>query len=83
MVVKFAGLDPRAFESGKSVRQQPRLTKAGNHPIRSALYRPALSAPPHDTYVRAYSRHLVDNGQKPLQRRSPDAANAESGNEGL
>lgn len=65
--VKFAGLDPRAFESGKSVRQQPRLAKAGNRPIRSALYRPALSAPPHDPYVRAYSRHLVDNGQKPLQ----------------
>jgi transposase len=65
--VKFAGLDPRAFESGKSVHQQARLAKAGNRPIRSALYMPALSATQHDPYVRAYSRHLVDNGKKPLQ----------------
>jgi len=65
--VKFAGLDPRAFESGKSVHQQARLAKAGNRHIRSALYMPALSATEHDPYVRAYSRHLVDNGKKPLQ----------------
>jgi transposase len=65
--VKFAGLDPRAFESGKSVHQQARLAKAGNRHIRSALYMPALSATQHDPYVRAYSRHLVDNGKKPLQ----------------
>ena len=65
--VKFAGLDPRAFESGKSVQQQARLAKAGNRHIRSALYMPALSASQHDPYVRAYSRHLVDNGKKPLQ----------------
>ena len=65
--VKFAGLDPRAFESVKSVHPQARLAKAGNRPIRSALYLPALSASPHDPYIRAYSRHLVENGKKPLQ----------------
>jgi hypothetical protein len=27
--VKFVGLDPRTFESGKSVRPQARLVKAG------------------------------------------------------
>lgn len=31
--VKFAGLDPRAFDSGKSVHKQARLSKAGNRHI--------------------------------------------------
>lgn len=65
--VKFAGLDPRAFESGKSVHKQARLSKTGNSHIRSALYMPALSAKQHDPHVKAYFQHLVDNGKKPLQ----------------
>ena len=65
--VKFAGLDPRAFDSGKSVHKQARLSKAGNRHIRSALYMPALSAKQHDKYVKAYFQHLVDNGKLPLQ----------------
>jgi transposase len=65
--VKFAGLDPCAFVSGKSVHKKERLSKAGNHHIRSALYMPALSAKQHDPYVKAYFQHLVDNGKEPLQ----------------
>jgi transposase len=65
--VKFAGLDPRAFDSGKSVHKKTRLSKAGNARIRSALYMPALSAKQHDPHVKAYFRHLVANGKKPLQ----------------
>ena len=65
--VKSAGLDPRAFDSGKSVHKQARISKAGNRHIRSALYMPALSAKQHDPYVKAYFQHLVDNGKKPLQ----------------
>jgi transposase len=65
--VKFAGLDPRAFDSGKSVHKKSRLSKAGNRYIRSALYMPALSAKTHDPYVRAYFHHLTANGKKPLQ----------------
>lgn len=65
--VKFAGLDPRAFESGKSVHKQASISKAGNRHIRSALYMPALSAKQHDPHVSAYFQHLVDNGKKPLQ----------------
>lgn len=65
--VKFAGLDPRAFDSGKSVHKQARLAKAGNRYIRSALYMPALSAKQHDPHVKAYFQHLVDQGKKPLQ----------------
>lgn len=65
--VKFAGLDPKAFESGKSVHKKMRLSKAGNRHIRSALYMPALSAKQHDPHVKAYFQHLLDNGKKPLQ----------------
>jgi transposase len=65
--VKFAGLDPRAFDSGKSVHKKTRISKAGNHHIRSALYMPALSAKQHDPHVKAYFQHLVANGKKPLQ----------------
>jgi len=65
--VKFAGLDPKAFDSGKSVHKKMRLSKAGNRHIRSALYMPALSAKQHDPHVSAYFQHLVANGKKPLQ----------------
>jgi transposase len=65
--VKFAGLDPKAFDSGKSVHKKTRLSKAGNRHIRSALYMPALSAKQHDPQVKAYFQHLVANGKKPLQ----------------
>ncbi len=65
--VKFAGLDPKAFESGKSVHKKTRISKAGNRHIRSALYMPALSAKQYDPHVKAYSQHLIDNGKKPLQ----------------
>ncbi len=65
--VKFAGLDPRAFDSGKSVHKKTRISKAGNRHIRAALYFPALSAKQHDKHVKAYFQHLVANGKKPLQ----------------
>jgi transposase len=65
--VKFAGLDPRAFDSGKSVHKKTRISKAGNRHIRSALYMPALSAKQHDKHVKAYFQHLMDNGKTPLQ----------------
>ena len=60
--VKFAGLDPRAFDSGKSVHKKTRISKAGNRHIRAALYFPALSAKQHDKHVKAYFQHLMDNG---------------------
>jgi transposase len=65
--VKAAGLDPRHFKSGTSVDKRARLSKAGNHYIRSALYLPALSAKAHDPYVKGFFEHLVSNGKTPLQ----------------
>jgi len=65
--VKLAGLDPKAFDSGKSVHKKARVSKAGNRHIRSALYMPALSAKQHDPHVKAYFEHLPANGKLPLQ----------------
>jgi transposase len=64
--VKFAGLDPPAFDSGKSVHKKTRISKAGNRHLRSALYMPALSAKQQDPYIKAYCQQLVANGKKPL-----------------
>lgn len=65
--VKFAGLDPKAFESGKSVHRQARISKAGNKYIRAALYMPAMSASIHDKHIKAYYEHLKTMGKTPLQ----------------
>jgi len=66
--VAMAGLDPRQHQSGSSVNKKPRLSKAGNHYLRIALYLPALSATSHDPNVRAYYHHLIAvRGLKALQ----------------
>jgi transposase len=65
--VKFAGLDPKAFDSGKSVHKKTRISKAGNAHIRAALYFPAMSAKQHDKHVKAFFQHLIANGKTPLQ----------------
>jgi transposase len=65
--VKAAGLDPRHFKSGTSVDKRARISKAGNHYIRCALYLPALSAKAHDPYVKGFFEHLISNGKTPLQ----------------
>jgi transposase len=65
--VKFAGLDPKHFRSGTSVDKKARISKAGNHYIRAALYMPAMSAKAHDPYVKAYFQHLLTMGKTPMQ----------------
>lgn len=40
----YAGLSPREFRSGASVRGRTRLSKAGNARPRKALYLPTLTA---------------------------------------
>ena len=66
--VAYAGLDPRAFESGSSVSKKPRISKAGNKFIRQALYMPALVAVRHEPNIKGYYIHLIeDNGLKKMQ----------------
>jgi len=66
--VAMAGLDPRAYQSGASVQEKPRLAKAGNRYLRMALFMPALSVSHHDPNVNAYYQHLINTrGLKRIQ----------------
>ena len=65
--VAHAGLDPREFESGTSIRMPARISKRGNKYLRSALYLPARVASRFDPGVRSYATRLRTAGKKPLQ----------------
>ena len=65
--VAHAGLDPRARESGTSVKSAGKITKAGNAYLRAALYMPALTAIRHQPQVHAFHAKLIAAGKKPLQ----------------
>lgn len=65
--VAHAGLDPRLYESGTSVKAMPRISKVGNRNLRRALFMPALVASNHEPAIKAYYQHLVDNGKAKMQ----------------
>lgn len=65
--VAHAGLDPREFESGSSIKKPTRISKVGNSAIRRALYMPALVAKQHDPHVGAFYEELIQRGKAPLQ----------------
>ena len=66
-VSRHAGLDVRITQSGTSVHKLPRLSKAGNAYLRSALYMPALSASAHDPRAHAFYLALQGRGKKKMQ----------------
>jgi transposase len=65
--VAYAGLDPREYTSGTSVHKKVRISKAGNHHLRRALYMPALVAVRHQPHLRAFYEHLLARGKTKLQ----------------
>jgi len=65
--VAHAGLDPRTFESGTSVRKSVRISKTGNPHLRRALYMPALAASRFDPAARHVRDILIERGLKPIQ----------------
>ena len=65
--VAYAGLDPRAVESGSSIDKPRRISKAGNKYLRTALYMPAWVAVRYDPNVKAFYDKLIKAGKKPLQ----------------
>ncbi len=64
--VAHAGLDPRHYESGSSVKKPTRISKTGNRYIRAALYMPALVAIRCEPNVRAFYEKLIKRGKKPI-----------------
>lgn len=65
--VAHAGLDPRLVQSGTSVRLTTRISKAGNHYLRGALYLPAVTASRFEPHVMTFRAHLSARGKRPKQ----------------
>ena len=65
--VAHSGLDPAHHESGTSVHQRSRISRAGNRYLRRALYMPALVAVRHDPHLRAFYQTLVARHKAKLQ----------------
>lgn len=63
----FAGLTPREFISGTSVRGKTRLCKIGNGRLRKAFYFPALSACRYCPEIAAFRNRLIAAGKTPMQ----------------
>lgn len=61
----YAGLCPRLFFSGSSVRGKPCLSKRGNPALRKTLFFPAMVARKHNPVIRAFSDRLRANGKSP------------------
>jgi transposase len=58
-----AGLAPREFRSGVSVRRRTRLSKAGNARLRKALYLPTLTAVWFNPVLKRFFERLVAAGK--------------------
>jgi len=65
--VAFSGLDPRLFNSGKSVEKPPADKSGRQSHLRRALYMPALVALRHDPYLRGFYQNLLARGKARLQ----------------
>jgi transposase len=62
-VAAYAGLAPREYRSGSSVRKQTRLHKHGNSRLRKAVYFPAVSAVVWNPVVKAHDDRLRQAGK--------------------
>lgn len=59
----YAGLVPRHYSSGTSVKRRTGLSKLGNSRLRRALYFPALSAMRHNEAVKVFAERLRARGK--------------------
>lgn len=62
-LVGFAGLAPKKWESGTSVRKKEIISRVGHADLRAALYLPAVVAMTHDPEMAEYKRHLEQQGK--------------------
>src|SRR5947209_8748976 len=59
----YAGLSPREWRSGSSVRGKTRICKLGNAELRRALYMPALVAMRFNPQMRVFAERLKARGK--------------------
>lgn len=66
-LVAFAGVDPREFRSGTTVRGRNSLSKTGNARLRQGLYMCALTAQKWNPTVAAFCDRLASRGKPPMK----------------
>jgi transposase len=65
--VALAGLYPREYYSGTSVRKRPRLAKGGKAVVRARLYMCAMVAAKFNPALGAFAKRLEGCGKRPMQ----------------
>jgi transposase len=63
----YAGLTPKNFFSGSSVRKKSILTKTGNANLRKVLYMPAISAKRWNPIIKTFCERLLASGHAPME----------------
>jgi len=66
-VANWAGVIPRHFESGESVRKSPKISKKGSDYVRSILYWPAITALRCNPAMQAFAERLKASGHTKMQ----------------
>lgn len=61
--VAQAGVDPRIYESGTSIRARAHLSKRGDAALRKALYMPSLAAMRFNPVIRVFVQRLKERGK--------------------
>ena len=64
--VAFAGLDPREYQSGSSVKGKVRISKVGHAFLRKALYMPAMVALHKTAWGKLFRERLAAHGKPPM-----------------
>lgn len=59
----FAGLDPRQYESGSSIKGKPRLSKIGHSFLRKAMYMPAMVTLYKTAWGKQFRNRLASAGK--------------------
>ena len=62
-MVAHAGLSPREYSSGSSVRTRSHISRMGNSRLRKILFLPALSCIHRDNYFTHFYLHLIERGK--------------------
>lgn len=65
-IVAFAGLNPRHFRSGTSIKRPTRISKMGNSAIRAGLYWAGISAKHHNPLIKPLCDRMLLEGHTPL-----------------
>lgn len=62
-LVAFAGLAPRKYQSGKTVKKKDQISRVGHADLRAAMYLPAIVSMTHDPEMRKYKERLEQQGK--------------------